>query len=413
MRRPLEANLIFTFRLLVGLEMVVLSMVPLVEYTLLGQFSFVNDPFFSLLYQSIFLFAYLSIPTLQYHLQRWYLPLGIMFAVVTPSFINLNHVLEAITVGQAIEMLHVWAVLPLMMIPLVPMAWQYDFRSVVFLFGSLTVMDMMLVIFNAGGLQFSILNFLYATFIRSVSLFSVGFMISQLMKTQRQQRDQLRSANLKLTRQALVMEEIATIQERNRIARELHDTLAHTLSGLSVQLEAIKTVYSGTDEKVRTMLENALDTTRKGLNETRRVLKALRAAPLAELGLVQAILQLAEDYRKDTQCRIDVAINPDLPVLANPIEQAVYRITQESVKNAIMHANAQNIQVTLQYKSPMLELDIRDDGIGFDIESAMHLNRGFGIRGMRERAELLGGELILKSQPEGGTDIGFRLEVKE
>lgn len=413
MRRPLEANLIFTFRLLVGLEMVVLSMVPLVEYTLLGQFSFVNDPFFSLLYQSIFLFAYLSIPTLQYHLQRWYLPLGIMFAVVTPSFINLNHVLDTISTGQPIEMLHVWAVLPLMMIPLVPMAWQYDFRSVVFLFGSLTVMDMLLVIFNAGGLQFSILNFLYATFIRSVSLFSVGFMISQLMKTQRQQRDQLRAANLKLTEQALVMEEIATMQERNRIARELHDTLAHTLSGLSVQLEAIKTIYSQTDETVRTMLDNALDTTRKGLNETRRVIKALRAAPLDELGLAQALCQLVEDYRKDTQCRIVVDIDPDLPVLANPIEQAIYRITQESIKNAIMHSNSQNISVTLQYERPLLILNIQDDGRGFDTFDTFHHSRGFGIRGMRERAELLGGELILKSQPEGGTDVGFRLEVPE
>jgi signal transduction histidine kinase len=413
MKHPLEANLVAIFRLFVGLEMVALSLVPLFEYVLIGEFQFVHDPFFSLLYQSALLFVYLSIPLFQYRLQQMYLPLAIMAAVFIPSLINLNTVLESLSRGEAVDMLHVWALLPLLMIPLVPMAWQYTFRSVVTLFGGLAFLETVLVIFNAGGIRFEILDFIYATFIRMVSLLLVGFMISQLVRVQRQQRDQLRTANLRLTRQALVMEEMATVQERNRIARELHDTLAHTLSGLAVQLEAVKTLISPTEpNEVYLIVNEALSNTREGLNETRRVLKALRATPLVELGLAQALTQMAEDLGKQQNAVMEIYISNRLPLLSKPMEQTIYRIAQEALKNAVQHANARIIALDLDFQPPMLTLRIHDDGSGFD-PARIDNSRRFGMEGMRERAELVGGALSIESSHNQGTTILFNVELSE
>lgn len=310
-------------------------------------------------------------------------------------------------------MLHVWALLPLLMIALVPMAWQYNFRSVITLFGGLGILEAALAIFTAGGIEFGILDFIYATFIRVLSLFLVGFMISQLVRVQRQQRDQLRTANLKLTRQALVMEEMATAQERNRIARELHDTLAHTLSGLSVQLEAAKTLLPTSEQpEVVQIINEALDNTRSGLNETRRVLKALRAAPLVELGLTQALIQMIDDQQKNTTAMIEPYISNRIPLLPKPLEQTIYRISQEALKNAVQHANAKNITLDLDFEYPWLRLRIADDGKGFDLDR-IDSNPRFGIEGMRERAELVGGEFMVNSSVNSGTELVFQVELAE
>jgi len=411
MRRSLEANLIMIFRLFVGLEMVILSFVPLAEYLLYQQISFMEDPFFSLLYQSAILFVYLSFNRFKYKLQRLYLPIAILIAVMIPSYINSRYVLGAISAGESISMTHEWALLPLLLIPLVPMAWQYDFKSTFILFGGLSVLEIFAVIIVNQGVNESILEYLYATFIRGISLLLVAFMISQMMHVQREQRNQLKTANLKLTRQALAIEEVAIIQERNRLARELHDTLAHTLSSLAVQLEAIKTVVdTDGEETIKPRLDDALMNTRSGLNETRRVLKALRATPLVELGLEQALYALVKGVQTVDGPSIALDLSRRIPILSKEMEQTIYRIVQESLKNSLKHAKATFIKVSLDYKDHVLLLLVDDDGVGFETKSSAK-NSGYGINGLQERAEMMGGELKIESGKVQGTRIRFEVII--
>ena len=409
MKRPLEANVVLIFRWFVALEMIALSMIPIAEYYLFGQFSFVEDPFFTLLYQSALLFVYLSFPVFQYKLKRFFLPIAILIAVAFPSLINLSFVLENFTAGQPINLMHVWALLPLLLIPLVPMAWQYDFKAALVLFGGFGIAEVLIVLFIQQWNFVGVLDFIYATFIRVLSLLLVGFMIDRLMEEQRSQRDQLRLANQKLTRQALVMEEMATMQERNRIARELHDTLAHTLSGMAVQLEAMKTINAEQNEELDGMLDTALINTRSGLNETRNVLKNLRVGALQEMGLEQALHQLVVHLQTaQSKPAIDLFISRNLPLISKELEHIIYRIVQEAVKNALQHADANLVHVELTARNKVISVVIEDDGKGFDITKRKH-REGFGLSGMRERAEETGGTFTIISEPDAGTKVRFEV----
>lgn len=409
MKRTLDANVIPIFRGFVALEMIALAVVSLVEYYLFGQFTFVNDPFFTLLFQSAFLFVYLSFPQLQYLLKHFYLPIAILTAVTYPSFVNLTYVLSRMASGLPIDTMHVWGLLPLLMIPLVPMAWQFDFKATLILFGGFAMGEIVIVLLAQQALNVIVLGFMYATIIRVITLLMVAFMIERLVKVQRNQRDQLRQVNLKLTRQALIMEEVATIEERNRIARELHDTLAHTLSGLAVQLEAIKTVTPAEAES-QEMLDQALANTREGLNETRNVLKNLRAAPIQEMGFEQAIYHLVETLQPESSPVIELFISRSIPKLSKELEHTIYRITQESIKNALQHADAMNIKVAFDMDQHTLRIMVNDDGKGFNPNQRTS-QRGYGLFGIMERAEMVGGTLNVQSSEETGTTITFEVEL--
>ncbi len=146
---------------------------------------------------------------------------------------------------------------------------------------------------------------LTATLIQTVVFLAVGFSISFLMTKLKNQQRSLEEANLRLTHYASTLEQLATSRERNRLARELHDTLAHTLSGLSVQLEAIKAYWDVDPKMARSSLENSLETAHSGLQETRRALKALRASPLDDLGLVQALRNMIEEMASRANLKLD------------------------------------------------------------------------------------------------------------
>jgi signal transduction histidine kinase len=184
----------------------------------------------------------------------------------------------------------------------------------------------------------------------------------------------------------------------------LHDTVVHTLSGLSVQLETIRAYWDVEPETAKSMLESSMEATRTGLQETRRAIKALRASPLDDLGLVGAIQNLLDFAAQRGNLVIDSALPGGELFLPPNIEQALYRITQEAIENIIHHAQAKKIFARLQIQDKDINLLIQDDGIGFDpqvISFAGH----YGLTGMRERAKLAGGELTILSQPQQGTKI--------
>ena len=131
--------------------------------------------------------------------------------------------------------------------------------------------------------------------IQTVVFLAVGFSIGYLMNRIRNQQSSLETANIRLTHYTSTLEQLAITRERNRLARELHDTLAHSLSGLAVQLETVKAYWDVDQKMARSSLDLSLAVVHSGLEETRRALKALRASPLEDLGLAQAIKALVED----------------------------------------------------------------------------------------------------------------------
>jgi signal transduction histidine kinase len=245
-------------------------------------------------------------------------------------------------------------------------------------------------------------------FIRTITFLLVGYMVVRLMTNQRQQRRALAEANTQLAHYAGTLEQLATSRERNRLARELHDTLAHSLSGVAVQLEAVKTLWEDSPRDARSMLEQSLAATRNGLTETRRALQALRATPLEDLGLALSIRNLAESVASREGLALDLELPErlDLDSLSPDMEQGIYRVAQEALENVAQHADARNVRLSISQANGHFAMTISDDGRGFDPES-VDLIHQFGLQGMRERTNILGGKLEVESQPGSGTTISL------
>ncbi len=255
-----------------------------------------------------------------------------------------------------------------------------------------------------------ILSGYLVTFIQTISLLLVGYFVSQLITNLRKQGATLADANSKLKQQAITREELTISQERNRMARELHDTLAHTLTGLTVQLQAVAAYVEIDPQQSKLMVEDSLTSARDGLQATRRALKDLRAAPLEDLGLVLAIREFAiSASERNPHLEANLNIHEPFPTLKPQINQCLYRIAQEAISNVDYHSSASNFTVSLSATDRVAKLAIADNGIGFDPSkiSAGH----WGIQGMHERAKLVDGELVIDSQPNAGTTISVTIPI--
>ena len=408
-RAPIEPGLIRIFRFFVWAETFAFLLVPIGEMLFTGQPSHLyEDPFYIIFLQAFLLSIYLSIPWLQQKLKHYYLLIALLAAILIPTLVVIGDNTLQIINGEPPQLLRLWALLPILMIALVPTAWQYEFRTVFVLFGGLGLLDGLYMIWLNGGITPMILMPLYAVFIRIATLILVGLMISELVHKQREQRRELMHANLLISRQALIQEQLAVSHERNRLARELHDTLAHTLSGLTVQLEAIHTVSPPQSEAMTAMMKTALSTARTGLEETRRALKALRAEPLEDMGLKLAISELVNAV----QARSLLIVNLDLPErfknFTREEEQSIYRIVQEALENVVRHAQANQVWLDFNQKNNGWQLRIHDNGIGFNSEQIESGTDRLGIRGIREHADNMGAEFELNSVPGNGTTLIVR-----
>ncbi len=297
---------------------------------------------------------------------------------------------------------------PLLFMALVLVAWQYGWRYVIMFSGgvALLTMGLHLYFFRPGGP--SLLPPATVVIIQTISFLVVGYFICMLMKQLKQQQDSLAQTNIQLTDYATTLEDLTISRERNRMARELHDTLAHTLSALSVQLETVKAYWEVDPTTAQHMLDKSLAATRSGLQETRRALKSLRASPLEDMGLSLALRQLATETAERANLQLNLSTPTHFPPLPQAIEQCLYRVTQEATANVSHHANARTITVQLTFNGDIL-LQVSDDGQGFDPQQA-ELAGHFGLAGMRERAALVGGVLNVTSQPGAGTVVKLTIE---
>ena len=199
--------------------------------------------------------------------------------------------------------------------------------------------------------------------------------------------------------------ELGVIEERNRLAREIHDTIAQGLTGIVLQLEATSTLIDMKPERARQRLTKATELARSTLGEARRSVWNLRPAPLEERSLPEAI-QAAARRLSDDGLRVETHTQGEPTTLAPEIENGLFRITQEALQNVRKHARAANVDVTLDWSDSHLTLTVQDDGQGFDPASLAGRRTdggGFGLLGMRERARLVGGMLDIHSTPGAGT----------
>jgi signal transduction histidine kinase len=213
--------------------------------------------------------------------------------------------------------------------------------------------------------------------------------------------------------------ELAVLEERTRLAREIHDTLAQQLTGIVLQLEAAEALQSRKDgERARELMVAAREQARLALQEARRSVWNLRPMPLEAAGLTAAVSLEADRFGSRSGMAVTVR-NDGVPrhlALSPQAEVAVFRILQEALANAGQHSGASRVDVELRAADGELALTVSDDGSGFDaaIEGLPGADGdSFGLVGMRERARLIGGEFEVTSRPAGGTTISVRVPLEQ
>jgi PAS domain S-box-containing protein len=199
-------------------------------------------------------------------------------------------------------------------------------------------------------------------------------------------------------------EEASILEERNRMAREIHDTLAQSFTGILVQIGAAMQVLSDDTEATQAHLEIIDELARIGLTEARRSVTALRPQLLEEGDLHSALHRLVTQMRATADTTLIYEITGRAYPLSAEVENNLFRIGQEALTNAIKYANANEIRVELAYKATQCSLHIRDEGIGFGVGIIPSIG-GFGLLGISERAERIGAQLTIYSQPGQGTEI--------
>jgi signal transduction histidine kinase len=207
------------------------------------------------------------------------------------------------------------------------------------------------------------------------------------------------------------------LEERARLAREIHDTLAQGFVGIASQLDAVAMAMPQASApetgKAREFLDLARKMARHSLTEARRAVMDLRASVLEGRDLAAALNSGAQMWTAGSGVEVEVDVSGDSKVLPQDMEQHLLRIAQEAVTNVLKHAGASKIRVKLHMEARKLYLRIADNGRGFEQHDAFSSQGGhFGLLGMRERAERLGGELRLGSHPGEGTEVEVTVPLK-
>ncbi|MFB2979572.1 sensor histidine kinase [Microseira sp. BLCC-F43] len=239
-----------------------------------------------------------------------------------------------------------------------------------------------------------------------LTLLFILLLVNALL-AERQSREQLLLANNQLRQYALRIEDQAMLQERNRIAREIHDSLGHALTAQSIQLENALLFLPPGAEKTESFLREAKQLGSKALQEVRRSISTLRSDPLQGQSLAAAIAKTVAEFQNATGIIPDCTLELSQP-LPTEISTALYRIIQESLTNIYKHSGATQVSLHLQQSREAIHLEIVDNGQGFDPKQN---TTGFGLQGMQERTAALGGQFSLTSEPQKGCRITVSIRL--
>ena len=223
---------------------------------------------------------------------------------------------------------------------------------------------------------------------------------------------ELETAHRQLQAYADRVEALTIGQERQRMAQELHDTLAQGLAGLILQLEAADShLEDGNAPRGQETVQRAMEQARTTLREARRAIQALRPAALEGSDLVDALGQEVEAFGATTGIRATLQVDSGSLYVPPAAAQDLLRIVQESLTNVARHAQADSVQVRLEACDDGLRVVVEDDGCGFDPEQVSGQLGSYGLQGLKERARHIGGELRVRSAPGEGTTVIVEMET--
>ena len=212
--------------------------------------------------------------------------------------------------------------------------------------------------------------------------------------------EKLEEANQRLRAYAIESEQIAETRERNRLAREIHDTLGHALTGIATGLDACIMTLDVAPEITKVQLNKIRDAAKKGIKDVRRSVKKLRPDDLEKLPFQEALRQMTKNYSESSGMEITFDIFSWSDKLRQDQEDVIYRVLQECITNADRHGHATKVKITIGGDEKNLNIVIADNGEGCE-----KVKQGFGLRHMRERLELLHGTVHYWS------DAGFIVEA--
>jgi two-component system nitrate/nitrite sensor histidine kinase NarX len=200
-------------------------------------------------------------------------------------------------------------------------------------------------------------------------------------------------------------QDLAVLEERQRLARDLHDAVNQSLFSAGLIAEVLPRLWEKDQQEARKSLEDLRKLTRGAIAEMRALLAELRPSTLIDAELGDLLQLLANSFTGRTNIPSNVTVHGQ-GALPAEVQVAIYRISQEALNNIAKHAQASTVDVTLKHLDSSIALDIRDDGVGFDAEQIITGHYGLGM--MRERAEAVGAHLLIKSKPGKGTELTIR-----
>lgn len=230
--------------------------------------------------------------------------------------------------------------------------------------------------------------------------------MTRLLKENKRQYQLIQKQNQMLVNYANQVEQITLLEERNRMARELHDTVGHTYTSIIMGMDAVNYLIESAPEKAREKLEVLLNVARHGLAEVRRNIHEI-APEGQELPLSQHIARITNEFSLHTGTKVSINTEGEVRDTVLPVKMAIIRCIQESLTNALRHGQAKRINVRLRYNPEDIILSIEDDGLGTD-----QITPGFGLTSMRERLEALHGALEVWSEKGKGVRITCVIPVR-
>jgi two-component system sensor histidine kinase UhpB len=228
-----------------------------------------------------------------------------------------------------------------------------------------------------------------------------GPVVADLAHTFNEMLDRLEFERRDSARRALLVQE----GERRRIARELHDEVGQTLTGVMLQVEGLSAAIP---EELREQLDELRETARSGTEDVRRIASQLRPEALEDLGLQSALAALATAFGEQAPAEVIRHLEPSRLPLSEEQELVIYRVAQEAMTNVARHAEARTVELRLDRAAGHVVLTVRDDGRGLPAAARAS---AYGIRGMRERAMLIGAELAIDAAPDQGTEVRLSIPV--
>ena len=250
----------------------------------------------------------------------------------------------------------------------------------------------------------------YVLFLTSILLFGLTLFFLQLLidavLSEHESRKKLALAHDRLREYALRIEDVATLQERNRIAREIHDSLGHSLTVFNLHVEAALKLLPSDREEATELLIEAKQVGATALKEVRQSVAKLRSDPLQGKSLSRAIASVIEDFQRSTAISPQCNINISRPV-PEEVKIAAYRILQEALTNICKYAEATEVSIAIETTTE-LKLTVKDNGKGFSLEEN---TTGFGLQGMQERTKALGGTFQIITAPSQGCIISVSIPL--